>query len=380
MLIGGSFASVNGTNRNSLARLNSDGSLDSSFDVGSGTGGSGQVEAMAFQPDGKLMVAGNFNLFNGAALSAIVRLQTNGVLDMTFGVFFDSCVDCGFPDLRGVGVLSNGTIMISGVFNRIETAHWNGLARLNPDGGLDITFNPPVGVDEQVSAMVVGKDDKTTVAIQFSDPSGNGNDARFVRLNPDGSPDASFNPAAVIGLSTGIPVSAMALDSQGRLLIAGQFSSVGGVARHGLARLNQDGTLDATFDSGPGFAGGAPQAAPNSTALVSGVALQDNGGIIVGGNFWIADNQVRLGLARFQADQSGQGGGSSTIQSAARAADGTFSMTILGSSGQSYRVDASSDLRTWTPIGSITGTGAPQSFTDPAAKGIPMRFYRLVNQ
>jgi uncharacterized delta-60 repeat protein len=387
ILIGGSFTSVNGTNRSGIARLNTDGSLDSSFDVGSGTGDSGRVEATIYQPDGKLLLGGNFTTFNGVPIAGIVRVDTNGSLDMTFSVVFDSCPDCLSPDIRSIGVLSNGVVMLGGAFSRVEGARWNGLARVQTDGSVDPQFNPPVGADEQVVSLVVGKDNKTIVAIQLTDPSGDGIDTRFVRLNPDGTSDASFNAGQVVGdPSASSAVSAMAMDSQGRLVIAGQFSSIGGVARHGLARLNPDGTLDTNFDAGPGFANGVFQPGPSSRPLVSSLALQDNGGIVVGGTFGVADNQVRLGLARFQADQSsgggggGGGGGQATLQSPALAADGTFSMKFLGTAGQNYRVDASTDLRSWTPVGNVTGTGALQAFTDSSSKGISARFYRAVTQ
>jgi hypothetical protein len=123
----------------------------------------------------------------------------------------------------------------------------------------------------------------------------------------------------------------------------------------------------------------------NPSAMVTSVAIQNDGGIVVGGDFALADNQVRLGLARFQADPgvpAGGGGGTGTvkIQSPTIAADGTFSMQVIGTSGQTYQVQASPDLKTWTSIGPVTGASTPQPFSDSAAKGLPHRFYRVMGQ
>ena len=112
---------------------------------------------------------------------------------------------------------------------------------------------------------------------------------------------------------------------------------------------------------------------------VAGIARQDDGGLLVGGNFSVANGQLRLGLARFQAEPPNQIGGSRpVIHSPVRAADGTFSMTVSGEAGRAYRVEASADLRTWSAIGNVTGAATPQPFSDAGARSFPYRFYRVV--
>jgi hypothetical protein len=145
-----------------------------------------------------------------------------------------------------------------------------------------------------------------------------------------------------------------------------------------LARLKSDGTLDTDFDAGSGFANGVFSPASNFRSRVTGIARQDDGGIIVGGNFSVASGQLRLGLARFQAEPPNQSGGSRpVIHSPARAKDGTFSMTVSGEPGRAYRVEASTDMRSWTAVGNVTGAGTPQPFTDAGAVTFPYRFYRV---
>ena len=82
VLIGGTFTTVNGTARNGIARLNADGSLDTSFDPG--TGADNFVQALAQQADGKVLIGGSFNDINGTARNGIARLNADGSLDTGF--------------------------------------------------------------------------------------------------------------------------------------------------------------------------------------------------------------------------------------------------------------------------------------------------------
>src|SRR5262249_14704029 len=147
---------------NGIARLNPDGSLDASFDVGSGTntdpagqGPVGQVWAIAVQPDGKVLLGGAYALVNGQPAPGLARLNPNGSVDTSFNSGIGSCVNCAPPEVHGLGVLTNGQIMVSGVFNSVGAFFVNGLARLGPNGAGDITFLPQIGTMEQVSAMAV---------------------------------------------------------------------------------------------------------------------------------------------------------------------------------------------------------------------------------
>jgi uncharacterized delta-60 repeat protein len=386
ILLGGVFTAVNGVTRNGIARLNSDGSLDSSFDVGSGTqdaaGTVGQVWALALQPDGKVLVGGSMTTLAGNPVYALGRLNADGSFDVSLTSVIGDCITCDQPDIRGLGVLTNGVIMVSGLFNRVEGLYINSLTRLDSTGLPDLTFVPPLTADEQVSAMQVDRDGKTIAAVTFPQPSGNGNGSRLLRYNADGTADAGFHPDLVGGDGTSTaPVSALRVDDQGRILIAGQFTSVGNVPRQDLARLNVDGTLDTQFDAGSGFGSGIFAAPPsNAGSLVTSLGLQDDGGIIVGGSFATANGEVRLGLARFQGDQSTPSGNRPSLSALALAPDGSVTFRVTGQAGQSYQIEASTDLRTWSNIGTVTGAATPQLFTDSNAKGLSQRFYRATGQ
>lgn len=383
ILISGWFTTVNGASRNSIARLNEDGSLDTSFDVGAGAtdanGALGRVLALAAQEDDKIVLGGDFAMFNGIGAPWALRLKPDGSFDnwLSDGL---NCLNCDTTEIRSFGVLTNGPIMMIGVFTRISGRAYNGFVRLLADGSVDPFFVSPATAEEQPIAQAVTSDDKTIIAILSPDLAGGANHTRLVRLKPDGTSDGSFNPGDILGDgSSAAPVSAISIDEQERILIGGAFVSIGGTARRGLARLKPDGTLDTNFDAGSGFANGVFSVAPNFHSRVAGIVRQDDGGIIVGGNFSAANGQVRLGVARFQAEPPSQSVGSRpVIYSPARTTDGTFSMTVSGEVGRAYRVEASTDLRTWSAIGNITGAATPQPFIDLGGKNLPHRFYRVV--
>ncbi|HYF36326.1 MAG TPA: delta-60 repeat domain-containing protein, partial [Prosthecobacter sp.] len=387
ILIGGVFTSVNGSDATSLARLNADGTLDSTFNLGAGlfdgdpaTGGAvGAVNAIAVQPDGKVLVAGRFTLVNGQAVPYLGRLNTDGSVDTTFNSGVGVCLMCDPPHIRQLRLQSNGMVLVAGVFNRVDSFFMNSVARLQSTGAVDLAFMPTVGSQEQVSALAVGPGDQPIIAITTQET--DGPRTRLMRFNTDGSVDAAFAPEAVAGDgSVPHPVTALATDSSGRLLIAGRFNRVGAAPRHGLARLNADGSLDAGFDLGAGFGNAVLPPASSGDPLVTVLVPHGNGGIVVGGNFGTVNDQVRLGLARVTADQgTPPTGGAVRLHSVSRAAGGAVTLMVSGEVGQTYSIEASSDLRTWTGVGTVTGAASPQAFTDDAATGMAQRFYRAVS-
>jgi hypothetical protein len=163
------------------------------------------------------------------------------------------------------------------------------------------------------------------------------------------------------------------------LLIAGQFGAVGNIARAGIARLSADGTLDTAFGAEIGFGSGVFPAPRNVESLVSDMAVGSDGSIVVGGAFATFNNQVRLGVARFQGDGGDPGGGSGAgLSGLTRSQSGAVSMLISGEAGRTYRIEASTDLRTWTVLGTVTAAAGPQPFNDSAATSLPQRFYRAI--
>ena len=248
LLVNGNFNRVGGVIKNSLARLNADGTLDNSFD--SGTGFNIFPNVIVSQPDGKILVGGSFTSYNGVSINRLARLNSDGSLDMNFNPTLDNRVDT-------ITLQTDGKIIISGSFVNVNGINQKTLARLNSDGSLDTNFNP-LFANGSVDVVLVQMDGKILVGGSFNGVNGF-NRSNLVRLNSDGSLDSTFNPA----VST---VDAIVRQTDGKYLIISGNSSV--------RRLNIDGVNDSTF-----------QIFINSSGGLSSIYLQPNGKIIVGGNY-----------------------------------------------------------------------------------------------
>ncbi len=276
IIIGGNFNSYNGTIRKNIARLNANGSLDATFNLDSGANGT--VRTISLQADGKIIIGGHFTTYNGHIRNRIARLNADGSLDTTFnpGTGANSWV-------YTTALQANGKIIIGGEISRFNGTSVYRIARLNADGSLDTTFNIGTGANNIVYTTVVQLDGKIIIVRQF--------DAYYqiARLNADGSLDAIFNP----GTGPSNLVSTTAVQADGKIIIVGGFTTFNGISRNHIARLNADGSLDATFNPGTGA---------NST--VSTTALQLDGKIIIGGEFTSYNSTSRNKIARLNADGS----------------------------------------------------------------------------
>lgn len=276
IIIGGDFSSYNGTTRNRLARLNSDGSVDVTFNVGSGANDA--VITAVIQSDGKIIIGGDFTTYNGVSRNRIARINPNGTLDLTFdpGTGVDNSV---FPII----VQSDGKIVIAGFFTLFNGTSRRGLVRLNTDGSLDLTFSSGTGINTSgIIDAVQQSDGKIVIGGGFTTYNGT-NVNRIARVNSDGSLDASFNP----GIGPNGQVQTMALQSDGKIVAGGTFTTYNGITRNSIVRVNGDGGLDTAFDPGTG-----------ADAGVRTISIQQNGNIIIGGSFSSYNGTARARLAR----------------------------------------------------------------------------------
>jgi len=281
ILIAGMFGTVNGVARNRIARLNGDGSLDTSFQPGTGAGSS--VEALALQSDGKVLIGGIFSTFNGVPRSGVARLNGDGSLDLGFdpGTGANNTVHSLAPQPDGK-VLIGGNFTAFGGTSRIR------LARTQPDGSLDPSFNPGSGADNRVYALGLQGDGRVAIAGAFLNVGGFPR-GRITRLNIDGTLDLGFNPGT--GANNG--VLSVALQPDGRLLAAGSFTTFNGSLRNRIVRLNEDGSIDAGFDPGLG-----------ANDAVRSLAVQPDGMVLIGGNFTSFNGLARNRIARLAGDGS----------------------------------------------------------------------------
>ena len=277
IIIGGEFYNYNGTQINRIARLNSDGSIDTSFNPGQGP--NDDILNISLQNDGKIIISGYLYTYNGSVINRMARLNADGSLDTAFklGIIPTNWI-------QRTLIQPDGKILIAGSFN-----YNNGrVARLNADGSLDSTFNIGIATD-QLESMLLQPDGKIILGGQFLNFNGSGKN-NIVRLNTDGSVDASFNPGLNLthdngGVKLIGSISTMSLQPNGKIIIGGWFDTFNGIIRNNIARLNVDGSLDQTFapitvpanmDSGAGF-------------NVTSSAIQSDGKIIIGGQFTTYD-------------------------------------------------------------------------------------------
>ena len=234
ILIGGDFTTLapNGgasVARNYLARLNPDGTVDPTFNPNPNS----SIEAMALQPDGKIVSVGDFNVLtpNGSASinrNFIARLNADGTVDPTFDPRANSFV-------YAVALQADGGIVVGGDFTALAPGGGamlpQTIARVNPDGTVDPTFDP--SANTMVNALTVQIDGRILVGGRFTTLAPNGATPvtrnYLARVNVDGSLDASFNPNpnSILG--------AIAVQADGRILIGGEFSTLtpnGGASSH----------------------------------------------------------------------------------------------------------------------------------------------------
>ncbi|HEY1084411.1 MAG TPA: Calx-beta domain-containing protein, partial [Prosthecobacter sp.] len=293
---GGTFqlgsATVNG-----IGRVGSQGQTDTSFNRLNGAFPL-PVLAMARQPDGKFLVGGSFTSLRSVLINRVGRLENDGGIDTSFdpGAGADSTV-------RAIAVQPNGCILVGGDFLSFDGTPRRGLARLMPDGALDESFMAvPLPVSTmQVQSIVLQPDGKILVGgLIHTAASGelfSGLSSGVLRLNADGTVDSSFDIGAGAHLlgDTGSPqrVMTLALQYDGKVLVGGSFTGFQGGAAPRIARLNSNGSLDAAFQSALGTDG--------ANALVRSLEVQGDGRILVAGDFTVLGGSLRSYVGRLLA-------------------------------------------------------------------------------
>lgn len=262
ILVGG-FTQYQGTSRNGITRINANGLLDTTFNPGSGV--NAQINSVAMQTDGKAVIGGNLTTYNGTARSGIARVNSNGSLDTTFnpGAGVNFAID-------SVSVLTNGQILIAGGFTTYNGVNRRGVARINSNGPLDTTFNPgTVSVDNLVRVALAQPDGKVIIGGDFA-TFNNISRNRIARLNADGTLDTTFNP----GTGANGSVLNLAIQPNGKILVGGSFTTMNSVSCSHIARLLSTGAVDSNFNPGTGANGDVQALAlQNDGKVISGGAF-----------------------------------------------------------------------------------------------------------
>ena len=260
VVFAGVFTNYNGIVRNRIARILVNGEIDATFSITAGF--NNQVYALLLQPDGKIIVAGNFTSYNGVLVNRIVRLLPDGTLDSSFtiGSGADAIVDC-------ILLQPDGKIVLGGQFSFFNGISYNRMVRLNTDGSVDSGFSIGVGFDKNVFSVALQSDNKIIVGGTFTSyksvPT-----KRLLRLNSDGSLDTSF--ATGLGFSNG-EIRAIVIQPDDRLLIGGTFSGTyNGTAVKRMVRLLASGVYDNTFSVNLNNTLYSICFTPNNKALIGG--------------------------------------------------------------------------------------------------------------
>jgi uncharacterized delta-60 repeat protein len=278
ILVGGDFSQISGTTRNRIGRLSPDGSLDGTFNPAANNA----VYTITVQPDDKILVGGNFTNIAGEARERFTRLTADGETDTSFANIKVN------GTIYAIVIQVDGKILIGGDFNQILIGTSNlyireGIARLNPNGTMDTSFNP--GAKPAVRALAVQQDGKILVGGGISYLAG-GATSNLGRLNTDGSLDTKFTGG------TDNTVNEIALHADNRIVIGGEFTKVNQITCGGIARLQPNGSLDHSMNH------------TFNKKDVKTVAIQPDGKIVFGGFFSTINGQPRSMLARLNFDGS----------------------------------------------------------------------------
>jgi uncharacterized delta-60 repeat protein len=286
VIIAGDFTAVDHVSRHAVARLEVNGGLDSGFDPGSGADDA--VNVVAVRTGGRVILGGYFTSFDGAAHSRIVALATNGKPEVSFA---GSGAD---GPVLATGLQPDGMLLLGGAFTAIEGTPRTNIARLNADGTLDPSFAPDPGVGlgpaSAVNAMALQKDGKVIIAGFFT--RADALSQNIARLNGDGSLDANFHAKVdLTGASVLAGVYSLAVQADGKVLLGGDFTGVNGLARTNLARLNSDGSLDTNFFT-----------SATVDYPINAIVVQNNNKVLIGGSFGTVNGIPRNGIARLNGD------------------------------------------------------------------------------
>jgi len=256
---------------------NGPGSPDPTFDPG--LGASSLVKALAVQSDGKMLIGGAFTNVGGLERHYVARLGTNGAVDPGFNTLIG-------PNalVSSVATNSAGKVLIGGNFSAVNGTNRNRFAQLASDGSLDSSFGGSNGINSAIFSVLPQPNNRALVSGAFSAPFN-----RIGRLRSDGTPDSTF----FLGTGPNGAVYSAASQPDGKVIIGGDFTTVNGLTRYRVARVDNDGTLDLNF-----------QPPVVVTGAVFSVAVAPDGKVLIAGDFTLVNGTNRNRIARLNQDGS----------------------------------------------------------------------------
>jgi uncharacterized delta-60 repeat protein len=340
IMVGGNFITLGGAARRGIGRLNANGTSDSGF-LNSALQSGAIINCLGVQPDGKIVIGGPFLLISTTLPGNFDRLNANGSLDTNFYGGVDYNTYC-------MAFQADGKILVGGTFTLLSTSptNHNRVGRVNPaDGTADESFNPNVNSD--VESVAVQSDGKILIGGLFTTVGGTTH-PYLARVTANGVLDTTFNP------NPGSEVHTVAVQPDGKILLGGFFTTMGGVTRNRIARVNADGTLDTGFVD------------PNANDRVYCVAVQTDGKILIGGNFTSVGGVTRNHIARLNADGTLDTGfdpnANNTVNTLTVQADG---MVLAGGTFTTLQPNGAGAATTRNSIARLLNDPATQTLSVP---------------
>ncbi|MCF8424704.1 MAG: hypothetical protein K9H41_10190, partial [Bacteroidia bacterium] len=334
LIVVGDFSKCNGSNRKGIARISTTGALESSSTFNPGNGPNNTVYDAALQSDGKIIIAGGHTKYGTNFINRITRVNTNGTFDGTFNP--SSAAD---NTIYSIAIQADQNIIAGGAFTSFNGVSKNGIVRITPSGSIDGTFNIGTGVTSSptnsataIRACKIQSDGMILIGGLFTTYNGAAS-KNIARLNANGSIDAGF----AIGTGPNNKVSTINLQSDGKIIIAGEFTSYNGTPCNHIARLNTNGSIDNTFK---------PTSGANNT--IYSTSFQADNKLIIGGLF---TNYDGVGIGRVtRLLMSCSTVSVSSLQN---------NVTCNGLSNGSATISASGGFNfsySWSPIGGSSAT------------------------
>lgn len=268
VLVAGAFSNLLGHAKCALARFHSNGTLDTSFDASNSLGANSSVFTLSIQPDGRILAATEYNNMQGCR---VFRLLSDGQPDPDFA---NTNIFAG--QVFTFATATSNAILAGGTFIGYNATGQTGLALMQSNGVIISSWSNHMAGMPSVFTLLTQENGGVLVGGHFQRV---GQQEELLgRLTPDLQWDGTF-ATDEFGRLSGLwnqKVTTLLLQPDGALVVGGGFYEVGGYNRRHLVRLTPKGRVDPCFDPGLGLGG---------TDEVRSMARQTNGCILVGGNF-----------------------------------------------------------------------------------------------